>query len=147
MKAGTLVAVAGGLGLIYFYNLGTASQTVQVVLSGVQIKGLSDWQLTLMIQNVSNATIVVNSLSGVVNANGKQIATISAFPPGGLQVPANSQQPLIINFSPSVFTLPGAIIDIINSATGNNTIEFNAVGNMNLNSLVLPFNLTQNVSY
>jgi hypothetical protein len=147
MKTGTIALIALGAGALYLFNLAQAANVVQVVLSGVNIQSLTNWNITFMVQNVSNANIVINSMSGVVNVNGVQIANISAFPPGGITVPPNQQVPINVQFSPSPLSIPAAVMSILNAPTGNSQIPINAVGNINLGGLILPFNLSQNVVY
>lgn len=147
MKTGTIALIAVGAGALYLFNLAQAANVVQVVFAGIDLSNLNNWKLTFMIQNVSNANIIVNSMSGVVNVNGVQVGNISAFPVGGLTVSPNSQAPVTVTLQPSLLSLPAAVMSILNNPSGTSQIPINATGAINLGGLVLPFNLSQNVVY
>lgn len=146
MKTGTVIAIGLGAAAVWYYSqLGVAAAVVQVVFSGVTIRSLTDYTLNFMIQNVSNATIELNSMTGVVSVNGNPLGNVSEFKL--VQVPPNSQAPMNIDFEVSLLSLPGDIEDIVNNKSGNNNLDFKVVGNMNVNNLVLPLTVEQTVTY
>lgn len=141
MKPITLLLLAGGAGLIwYFTQLGVAGNVVNIVFQGVQIKSLNDFGLQFLVQNVSNAPIIVNSMSANVTLNGNTLGNASYFG-SPFSVPANSEQLINIAFKPSLISLPGDISNLLNNGTGG-SLEFAATGNMNVNNLVLPINVS-----
>jgi LEA14-like dessication related protein len=143
MKLGTVALIATiGAGAIYLSNLGIAANTTTIIFSGVQIKSITDFMLSFMIQNVSNATIQFNSMTGMVSVNGSQLGNISTFQ--AVTIPGNSQQQVNIEFQPSLLSIPGTVMSFIQSP--GSTLDFNIQGNANVNSLVLPFNLDQTIT-
>lgn len=144
MKFTDIALVGGGIWAVYhFANLGVAANVVQIVLDGVQIKGFANYVITLKIQNVSNAIINVNSAVGNVLINGNQLASFSDF--SKRSVGPNSEQRLDVNVSPDFLSLPGVVKQLIQS--GGTTVKFTIEGNANVNGLVLPFTLDQQVGF
>lgn len=139
------VLIIGGLayGAWYLSQLGVATATVRVVFSGVQIRGITDYLITMTIQNVSNVVVNVNSMSGDILLNGNHFASMGAF--DRIQVAPNSQANIDVNVSPDLLSLPGTIRQLIQNGLG--TLNFKVVGDVNVNGLVLPFNLDKSVSF
>ena len=139
MKTGTALLLAGGgLALLYFGKLATAAATYQLVFKNVSIQSATNWVLTFTLQNVSNATLSLNSLAGTVSVNGNQLGNISMFPASPIIVPPNSQIDLPITLSIGLLGIPGIVAQVTQQA--GNSFDFNVVGNMNINGLVAPFN-------
>ncbi len=143
MKTGTVLLVGAGLyGVWYMSQLGLATGTVSIVLDGVEIKGITNYVVNLKIQNVSNISVNVNSLTGDILLNGNELASISYF--DKLTVPANGQINIPIKVSPSLLDLPSALRGLLQSGLIN--LNFSIIGLVNANGLVLPFNLDKAVS-
>jgi LEA14-like dessication related protein len=134
---------AVGVGVIAL-NFTKVGDTVQVILKSVTVNSINNWSIVITVQNVTNTSVTVNSLVGTVSVNGAQIGNVSSFIP--VNISGNSQSDITVVFQPSLLTLPNAVITAIQAATSNNQLQFNVSGNFNLNSLVLPFSLSQNVS-
>lgn len=144
MKTGTLVLLGvGGYLLWDITQNAIAVNTVNIVLQGVQVNSITDYVVTLTVQNVSNISATVNSMTGNILINGNQLASISNFT--ATTVPANGQINIPVTVQPSLLSLPGDIANIIQN--GMNTLNFTVVGNVNVNGLVLPFTLTQAVNF
>lgn len=142
------VLILGGLGLLAVYEytqLGVAAADVQILFSGVQINGLSNIGVTLVIQNVSNAQIVLNSMTLDLSLNGQAIGNASLFPVVPIVVQPSTQQPVTIQITPNWLSIPSVIMDIINSGN-QSAMTFNATGTANINNLPLPINLTKNAA-
>jgi LEA14-like dessication related protein len=143
MKTGTVLLVGGGgLALWYLIQLGSAVGTVQIVFQGVQLKSLTHYVVTLTVQNISNISVDVNSMTGNVFLNGNSLASISDF--DKRTVPANGQVNIDCEVSPDIFGIPGAVKDLVNG--GANILNFTATGNFNVNGIVLPFNLDKTIN-
>lgn len=146
MKAGTLVLIVAAAGAAYYFEqLGVAGQTIQINFAGVTFKSITKLSLLFNIQNVSNAPVFVKALTADVTVNGDSIGSISAFPTGTEgNIPATGQKQMAFDLDISIISLPGAVRDIINNSSGQ--LNFEVIGNANVNSLVLPFDLTKTVS-
>ncbi len=138
------LALAAGVGaLIYFSNLGVGANDLQILLNNVQINGISDIKITLTIQNVSNATLNIKSMTGTVTLNGSTIGQVSSFTP--VDVEPNSQQNIVVTLNPSLVSLPGVVMSLLNQ-TGKQ-LDFVVAGNVNLNNLVVPFSVADSITY
>ena len=146
MKNSTaLLLAAGGLALIYGSRVATGVNTVNFVLNGVDLSDITNIKLQFLIQNVSNATGVLNSLSGNITVNGYDLGNISDF--NAVTIPPNSQQPVNISLRPDLISLPQTIAALIqDNGSGNNALNFEIIGNANVNGIVLPFNLTKTIN-
>lgn len=146
MDSGTiLLLLLGGLAIYEFSQLGVAAANVQILFDGVQINNLSNLAITILVQNVSNANIVLNSMTLDISMNGVDLGNASLFPVTPIVIQSNTEQPVTIQFSPNWLTIPGAIMDIINS--GDTTkMSFNATGTANINNLPLPVNMTKSAA-
>lgn len=143
MKTGTVILLAvGGLALYFYSELGITAASMNVVFDSVQIKSVTDYMIGLLIQNVSNSPIYVNSLAGDILVNGNELGNISDFSP--ITVNPNSQQVVQIEIKPSLLSLPGTVIDLVNNSGGN--LNFTATGHMNIDNQVLPFNVSKSVT-
>jgi hypothetical protein len=147
MKTSTIALLAvGGGALYYFSQLGVAGATVQFVLGTPQFQSLSQLIIPITVQNVSNAVINLAAMSGQVTINGNSLGNVSYFPPTPTQIAPTSQQ--IVNFTANInlFSLPSTIQNLVNNVQGSGAYTFVIDGNANINSLVIPFSLTQQVS-
>lgn len=148
MKAGTLLLMAGLAFLGYeAWQLAVGTGTMQVILQGVQINSLTNYVVTLTAQNVSDASITINAMTGNILINGNQLATIATTSIPGWQpivIPARGQANIPINVSPDLLSLPADIQQLINN--GGQTIDFTVQGDINASGFVLPFTLDKTVT-
>jgi len=143
MKGSTIALLAVGAGVVYYFSqLGTAGATANFVLQGVQVKSLTKLNIQIMAQNVSNANITLNALTANVSINGNSVGTASSFVP--VDIAPTSQQLINVELDLSVLSLPSTIMSLINQ-TGN-SYNFTVQGNANVNNLVIPFSLSQQVT-
>lgn len=142
---GILLAAAVVGGIIYFGNLGIGAADVQFILGGVQIQGLTTIQVQLIVQNVSNADFKINSMSGTVTLNGNMLGNVSSFPATPIVVKANSQVPINVTLNLSLLSVPGVVQQLL--AGTNQQLNFVVTGNVNLNSLVVPFTVQDSITY
>lgn len=146
MDSGTiLLLLLGGLSIYEYSQLGVAAANVQILFDGVQINSLSNLSVTIIVQNVSNANIVLNSMTLDISMNGVDLGNASLFPVTPIVIQSNTEQPVTIQFSPNWLTIPGAIMDIINSGD-TSKMNFNATGTANINNLPLPVNMTKSAA-
>jgi LEA14-like dessication related protein len=141
---GWIIILGGGGALWYFYHLNKAVDAITFVFKTVNVINPLHYTVVLTVQNVTSISYTVNSLAGTVLANGYQIATISDFNP--VTIPPNAQIDVNIDVQPSLLSLSSAIIAMLNNATGTN-VTFEIKGNANVGSLIMPFDLTNVVSF
>jgi|SRR5882724_5138309 len=143
MKTGTILLLAGAALVAYeFQQLGTAAQTVQIQLAGIQINSLTNYKVQLLIQNISNISCTVNALTGTITLNDSEIGNVSDFNP--VVIPARAQQVINISLNPDLLSLPFAIQNLINNP--GIPLDFEVIGNANVNGLILPFDLTKTIT-
>lgn len=144
MKATTVILLASGAyGLYYISQLGLATSTITVVFQGVNFNSLTSLTVNLLVQNITNASVTVNSMTGNLLMNGSQLASLSDFT--ARVIPANGQVTVPINVSLSLLSLPGDIVSLT-QLTGQ-TIDFTVVGNVNVSGLILPINLDNPITF
>lgn len=143
MKTGTVVLIGiGAYTAWYLANLGTATNTITVVFKDVKVNGPTDFTVVLTIQNVSNISVTVNSMTGELYLNDNPLAALSNFTQ--TIVPANGQVDVSVRVQPSLLDLPSAIQNIITNQSP--VLNFSVVGDVNVTGLVLPFNLDKTVT-
>lgn len=146
MKTGTIILLGLGALAVYEYSqLGVAAADVQILFDDVSIVSLSNIQITILVQNVSNANIELNSMALAVTMNGQSLGNVSLFPVVPITIQGNSEQPVTVQLTPNWLTIPGAVADLINS--GNmDAMSFNATGTANINNIPLPINVTKSTT-
>lgn len=144
MKTGQVLLIgAAGLAAYYFANLGIATGTMNFVFSGIKINSINDFVFTITMQNVSNADLNVNSMSGNILLNGDSFANISDFTKR--TIPGNSQADIDVHIKPQLFSLSTQIQNLINNP--GSQLSFTINGNANVNGLVLPFSIEETYNF
>lgn len=144
MKTGSVVLLGAlAFGIYYYAGLGIAGNDLLVVFKGLQFNNISNITITLTLQNVSNSSIMFNSLAATVYLNNDTIGNLSGFQQ--VEVPANSQRDIPLTFNISLFTAPAVIKDMMNNLGGNYTIRVK--GNFNANNLPLPLDVSQVITF
>lgn len=142
MKTSNLLIIGfGGLLVWEWFQKGVSAATVQLVINGFKFKSINDLQISFLVQNVGNAPININSMSGQVSVNGNFIGNVSYFPAQHIPVGGNSQAPITVDFQPSFLSLPSAIKDLLQ--TGSNNFTLTVTGNLNYDGIVLPFTVEE----
>lgn len=148
MKATTWLLLAGLAFLGYeAWQLAVGTDMLQVILQGVQINSLTNYTVTLTAQNVSDAELTINALTGNILINGNQLASISTTSVPGWQpiiIPARGQANIPINVVPNLLSLPADIQQLIQS--GGQTVDFTVQGGANVSGFVIPFSLDKIVN-
>ena len=151
MKTGNVLLIGGLAAAVwYFGGLGIAGSTVQFVFQNVIPLSLTNFQIQILVQNISNAEVDLNAMSGQVFLNGNAIGNVSYFPSVPTTILPTSQQLVTFSLDISILNLGPAIAQIITAFTsqtqGSGTMNFEIKGNANINKLVIPFDLTNTIS-
>lgn len=147
MKPSTIL-LAGGIVLALFYvtNLGVAGNVLQYYIQSVDFSNITTARIVLMVQNPSNANIVLNSMAGTISVNGSTMGNISNFQ-GGVTIPANTQQPVTIFVALSLSAIASNLYDVLMTPNGANRLSFVIAGNANINGgVIVPFNIIQDLN-
>ncbi len=145
MKTGDALLIAGG-GLLawHFLGLGVAGNTAQIVFQGITATTPLTYTLNFVVQNVSNTQITFNSMSGTVQLNGTGVGNVSAFPNPAINIPGNSQANIGVVLDLSLLGVASDIVAFVQNP--GQALNFEVIGNANVNGLVLPFDLKQSVT-
>lgn len=144
MKTGeALLLAAVGYGVIYYTGLGVAGNDLQVVFKGFSIDSITQFTVTLTIQNVSNATIQINSLAADVTVDTSDLGNVSYFG-SPITIGANSQVDIPLKLNLSLFAVPAIVKDIMNNL--GNSYKISVDGNFNANNIPLPLHLSDTIT-
>ena len=135
--------IGGGFVLFKFFNLSKAVDTVQFVFQGITIKSPTNYELKLMVQNITNSEVKLNAFSGIVTVNDSELGNFSGFEP--TIIAPSGQSVVKVTVQPSLLSLPTSIKEIVDVANGDGDLEFNIIGNANVNGFILPIDLTYNL--
>lgn len=136
MKTGTLLLLGvAGIGVYELMQLNTAANTFNLVFNGVQPLGLLKYNLQFIVQNVSNATIRLNSLSAEVTVNDYDLGNVSFFPPQPLEIGPNSQTPVNLLLQPNILSIAADAVAFFQNNPSQ--LDFVMNGNMNINGFVM----------
>jgi LEA14-like dessication related protein len=124
--------------------LGIAAADVQFLFAGVDIKSLNNIQVNMLVQNVSNTPIVLNSMSLDLSVNGQSIGNAAVFPQVPITIQANSQQPIAISVAPDWLSIPSTVQTLLQSNSSN--AKFEAVGTANVNNIPFPIDLQKSIA-
>lgn len=97
--------------------------------------------LTIAVQNPTNQTATIRSISGQVLLNNKFVSNISSFNQQTIQ--PNSESFLTIKARPSLIGVFTTIKNVLTNKTGNNVFTIN--GNANVDNVSLPFSIEQSI--
>lgn len=143
MRTSTILFGAAGLLLfVYISNLGQAIATISVIFKTVIINSPLNYTVVLTVQNITNASVTINSMTGVLNLYSNPIANLSDFTPR--IVPPNNQVDIPVTVSLSLLDLPEAVQNVITNQT--NKLDFTVTGNINVSGLIVPFNLSNTIT-
>ena len=135
------VVIIGAIAAFYFLGKSTLTK-VKLLFKGVSFTGgiLSPrFNLKFSVQNPTNERANIKSLVGTLTANGKTVANISSFTS---QVIAPTAESIYtVEARPAVF---GLVSTIQNFRSGNNKVDFNFTGTMNVDNINIP--IDQNYS-
>ncbi len=130
-------------GAFLFSKVATASAATRlnIILGKVAIAN-GALQLTLIAQNPTPISYTVDSIVGTLAVNGSSIANVSSFVP--VLVKRNSEVPVYVTVR---ITLLDVLTNIDDMLTGLSTrvVVFNLRGTVNIDSIVVPLDLTYKV--
>jgi hypothetical protein len=133
------ILVLAGVAGLYFWNLSRAAGNLTYFPGN--ITGFDLFPPTvfvdLIVQNTSNITFTINSLSANVTSDGTQIGNVSDFIP--VIVPANGQGVVPLKLSLQPIGIVNDIISIITGGNGTRTILID--GSVNANGIQQSFKL------
>lgn len=145
MKTGTLLLVSlAALAVFEYSQLGIAAGTVQFVFEGVQIQNLNSIIANILVQNVSNSNIQLNSMALTLTVNGSPLGSAQIFPQSPIIIASNTQQPIPVSITPDWSNIPGDIAQIIQGNLSG--LDFKADGFGNVNNVVLPIHIEKQMS-
>jgi len=146
MKAGGLILLGlGAYAVYYFSGLAVAAAVLNVVFDDIQFNGVNSLTLYFKLQNVSNSTLIINSLEGDVTINGNDLGNVSFFPGQPLQVLSNSETRIGVNLNIGLLSLPGTIKSLLSKGSG--TFDVIMTGHANINNQVVPIDSETNFSF
>jgi hypothetical protein len=134
------VLLIGGIAAIYFLRMGVMGQNISFIFRNIKIKGGTIIQpnviVTLGVQNPTNTSAVIRSVTGRLIYEGKTFATFSNFTQSTIK--GNSETVLDITAIPNF----SGVIDVINNVIVNrrNGAEIKIIGTANVNNIVIPIN-------
>lgn len=127
------------LGVGYWlYTRKELKDSAQFSFEGVRIAG-NQLQIKLGLLNPTNAAITINSIVGVLNSKGNDIANVSSFEK--VQVQPNNKTFINLTVQPSLIGLFTTVKQIVkNGGLKNLSLKFK--GTANVNGLTLPIDIT-----
>lgn len=139
--------ILGGAGiLLYYFSKAKAAALINYNINSVALnfKGITPvLKILLNVQNVTNESIIINSMTGNLFIDNTNVGSISNF-----------NQTLIANNSQSVYeivvslNLLGVVSDLINLITNHSGISktVQIVANANVEGLIIPINAKYTIS-
>lgn len=145
METGEALLLIGGAVALYEYNQYRAGGNLNFFpgqVTDMSFEGLNPVATAeLLIQNTSNVTFTINSLSGSVTLNGTLIGNISDFTP--VTIGGNSEGYIPLKLRLLTLTI---VQNLIN-AFGGGAIKENLVvtGSVNANGVQVPLSITYQI--
>ena len=140
----SLLWIAAGAAALYFISRYSFSKKATFFFKGLQPAGtLFSPKLIIFIgvQNPTNSTVTVKSITGSVNVNGKFLSSFSYF--GDQVISPNAESILQITARPSAIGIFNSIKQLLNTPTGNNLVEL--TGTANVEGVTYPLNESINL--
>lgn len=134
-----LAAAGAAIFLISKYRFG---QKAVFLLRGIKPSGTllkPTLDVDISVQNPTNQSITIKSITGDLSVNNRYVANVSAF--GDQEVQPNSENILKLVARPSAIGIIQSVIAIIRNKENKFTASFN--GTANVNGLVVPINENQ----
>lgn len=147
MKINTGTAIILGLAALAIYEysqLGIAAQDVKFLFQGIQFNSINNIQVNLLVQNVSNAQIVLNAMSLDLAVNGNDLGNAAVFPQNPIVIQPASQQPIAVQITPDWLSLPSTIQTLLQ---GNiSALDVTADGTANVNNIPVPVHVDSKIA-
>ena len=137
-----VLLVLGGAAALYYVNLSRSAGNLNYLpgnVTGFSLSGISPIiYADLIVQNTSNVTFTINSLSANVLTDSTRIGNLANFTP--VQIPGNSQGVIPLTLQLEPLTLVNDIIGIITGGSGKKNLIIQ--GTVNANGIQAPFSLS-----
>lgn len=140
----SLIWIGAGVAALYLLSRYSFGQKTTFFLRRVRPGGsitAPTVNVELAVQNPTNQTATIKSITGSLSINGNAIANLAAF--GDQKIAANSESILKLTARPSAVGVFQTVKQLFTSAPG--TISANFTGSANVDGLVVPINETQTV--
>jgi len=126
----------GGAAALWLIAKAETGKNLQFIPLGASWDG-GALRIQIGVQNPTSNSLQYNSLAAQVSANGTVVGNLSGFVPK--LIAPNQQTTVDVNFTPNLL---GSVAAIFNQVTQGGGITIAINGSANVNSIVLPVNLT-----
>lgn len=137
MKTFLGIAVLGGLAF-WFYSRKRLKETALFSFDGVRIAN-NKLQIKLGLSNPTNASVTINSIVGVLNSKGNDIANVQSFEK--VTILPNNKTFISLDVTPSLVGLFTTVKQIVRKG-GLKNLNLRFKGTANVNGLPLPIDVT-----
>lgn len=135
----TFLGIAAGAGILYWlYSRKRLKETALFSFDGVRIAN-NKLQVKLGLSNPTNASVTINSIVGVLNSKGNDIANVSSFEK--VTIAPNNKTFISLDVTPSLVGLFTTVKQIVKRG-GLKNLNLRFKGTANVNGLPLPIDLT-----
>jgi len=136
--------IVGGVAAIYLLSKLRFGQKANFMLRSLRPGGTllaPTINVEMAVQNPTNQTITIKSITGSVSVNDKYLANVSAF--GDQKVLPNSESILRLTARPSAFGVFESVREILTQPIG--TIAASFQGTANVDGLVVPISESRTI--
>ncbi len=137
MKTFLGIAVLGGLAF-WLYSRKRLKETALFSFDGVRIAN-NKLQIKLGLSNPTNASVTINSIVGVLNSKGNDIANVQSFEK--VTILPNNKTMISLDVTPSLIGLFTTVKQIVRKG-GLKNLNLRFKGTANVNGLPLPIDVT-----
>lgn len=140
----SILWIAAGAAALFLVSRLSFSKKINFLFAGIKPGGTllqPVIEVSLLVQNPTNQTVTIRSLSGQVLLNNRLISNVSSFNEQTIQ--PNSETVIKINARPLITNFFSSINFILTSKTGNNRITI--TGSANIDNVSLPFTITESI--
>lgn len=137
MKTFLGIAVLGGLAF-WLYSRKRLKETALFSFDGVRIAN-NKLQIKLGLSNPTNASVTINSIVGVLNSKGNDIANVQSFEK--VTILPNNKTFISLDVTPSLVGLFTTVKQIVRKG-GFKNLNLKFKGTANVNGLPLPIDVT-----
>jgi hypothetical protein len=136
--------VVGGVAAIYLLSKLRFGQKANFMLRSLRPGGsllAPTINVDMAVQNPTNQTITIKSITGSISVNDKYLANVSAF--GDQTVLPNSESILRLTARPSAFGVFESVRELLTQPIGTTTASFQ--GTANVDGLVVPISESRTI--
>jgi hypothetical protein len=136
--------VVGGVAAIYLLSKLRFGQKANFMLRSLRPGGTllaPTINVEMAVQNPTNQTITIKSITGSVSVNDKYLANVSAF--GDQKVLPNSESILRLTARPSALGVFESVRELLTQPIGSTTASFQ--GTANVDGLVVPISESRTI--